>query len=377
MGKALLIIVFGFTMVFGGIMFNVTANHQRASKTLEFHYDRLMARYTSQSIANVAMSRMMRDSSVTFSSTLNGVSFTSTATNVTGDSTVNAQRFLLSIAATADTLTDTLRTIVIKPAFSYYYYFVENWPGFITYGATDTIPGPLHANDPVQVVNSPVFMQKMTTDDTDHTNYTSVNFRDGVQLGTNIPLPPVGALQNIDDIATAAMTPFINEVWIQFNGAGGAFQYSNTSTGPWALDNLSNYNVISTASGSGADIHVSGQYNGSVTIISDGDMYIDNNITPVNAATDFLGLITVDSLYIDYTAGMNTIAVSAALLARNTIIQLDPLGAATNFILQGSLAADNDNLTVPRNHLYDSRLRTKTPPYFPRSDRYETLYRSF
>ena len=83
---------------------------------------------------------------------------------------------------------------------------------------------------------------------------------------------------------------FSNELWLRFNGPGGAF---SCSTGLGVTNyNLASYNVIAT--NAAMDIHVRGQYNGSVTVVSDDDLYIENNITRVNNATDYLGLMAAD-----------------------------------------------------------------------------------
>ncbi len=142
------------------------------------------------------------------------------------------------------------------------------------------------------------------------------------------------------------------------------------------------------------DIHVEGTVDGQITILSDRDILIEDNIVydddpRINPnSDDYLGLIARHRVTIvENVANSSDIEIHAAIIARHDEIEVPnyssggPWGTLT---ILGSIV-ENDfrpyGTTTPTgyisNHIYDLRLRDRTPPYFPRlTNRIEKVYRS-
>lgn len=118
-------------------------------------------------------------------------------------------------------------------------------------------------------------------------------FYGGVEFGTPvIPLPDLGPLIAT---ATAGGHVFANELWLRFNGTGGTYDYSTDGV-TYFTQSISDFNgTIMTTNDN--DIHVEGTVDGQITILSDRDILIEDNIVydddpRINPnSDDYLGLI--------------------------------------------------------------------------------------
>lgn len=215
-------------------------------------------------------------------------------------------------------------------------------------------------------------------------------FYGGVEFGTPvIPLPDLGPLIAT---ATAGGHVFANELWLRFNGTGGTYDYSTDGV-TYFTQSISDFNgTIMTTNDN--DIHVEGTVDGQITILSDRDILIEDNIVydddpRINPnSDDYLGLIARHRVTIvENVANSSDIEIHAAIIAHHDEINVpnyDSGGPWGNLTIVGSIV-ENDfrpyGTTTPTgyisNHIYDLRLRDRTPPYFPRlTNRIEKVYRS-
>jgi hypothetical protein len=115
-------------------------------------------------------------------------------------------------------------------------------------------------------------------------------------------------------------------------------------------------------------IVVSGAVKGQVTVASNDDVIIADNISYVTAGVDVLGLIAKNEMIVAQYVPFN-LAWSAATIAQNG--QWRSYGTSTNhgtMTFTGSTATDEGgymSMFATRNYIYDSNLLYLQPPYFP------------
>jgi hypothetical protein len=397
MGKALLIIVLGFATIFSGIMFKITSNQQRSSRAIVEQYEKWIAQNVSESVTNVAISKLYQPPVLSWQSgfsslSFNGASYSVSITNITTDSTTEAKKIQVTTVATYENESDTTIAVLMQPAYSYYSYFANRWLSSLVYDTGDTLTGPIHSNEFIQISNSPVFLAKVSSDETTYQGVTAPDpkFYGGLELGTQtIPLPNLTALI---DSANAGGDVHASEVWLQFNGTTYDVFYDPYITLD-VTNNLSDYNGTIMTTGL-QNIHVKGVVDGQVTVLSDQDIFIEEDIVYANDprvnpnSDDFLGLIASHRIEIPDNGTMN-LEIHAAMVANEQFrVENYDLGLARGTLtILGSLVVEQDGPSgtytsgtlvtgFDRIHIYDSRLRDKTPPYFPRLDRVEMLFRS-
>jgi hypothetical protein len=391
MGRALLIIVVGFSTIFSGMMFTLTSNQQRSSKAILTQYEKWIVRNTMESVANVANSKLYQNPNweTGLSGSFNGATYTVNFTDITGDSTTNAKKDSITTIVTYENESDTTVTILIQPAYSYYYFFLNTWPLPLEYNTGDTLIGPIHANSKIRINNDPVFFGKVSSSETTYQGVSNPDpkFYGGAEFGT----PAI-------DFTSGILTPLTNEglsgdqynyeIWVEFIGTTYNV-YNDPYTTLVATYNLTDFNrIIMTDEGSNQNIHVKGTVDGQITILADRDIYIEDDIVCANdpsldpSSDDFIGLVAKHRVILaDNSDNRGDLVIHAAIMARHDEIQVEsPDGSSRGTLTIVGSIAETDYLSLSDyvvNHIFDSRLIDKTPPYFPRiTNRIEQIFRS-
>jgi len=396
MGKALIIIVVGFTTIFSGIIFNISSTEQIISSDMYDLHQQWIANNNAESINNVILSKIYQGTAaLTDTFNLEGSTGYFNVTNTTSDSVNQPETFRIDGITEYGGELDTIRTVFMRPAYSYYQYFVNTWNSNITHSTGDTLWGPVHSNDEIDISGSPVYMSSVSSTDNDGFNITGALTRGSVEFGipSSIPIPDAVAVQALRDTIQAIGKTFNTETWIVFLNSGN-FQHAPSSTGPWTTEALATYSglIMSTT---GVHLHVRGNVNGRVTVLSGNDILIESDLLyaadPLTVPTsdDYIGLIAADDIRVDFDTGPSSITIYGAFIAMEDLQIINSNTAATLTLnIVGSLIAEMDLFTglnaspLPpfifnSNHVPDTRLRTNCPPYFPRvPNRREIIYRS-
>ncbi len=393
MGKALLIMVVGFSTIFTGLMFSLTSNQQRSSRAIVIQYEKWIARNAVESATNVANSKLYQDTNwgAGFSGSFNGATYTVTVTDITGDSTTSAKKDSITTIVTYENESDTTVTILIQPAFSYYYFFLDSWPISLEFQTGDTLIGPVHSNTRVRIRGEPVFFGKFSTADI---NFHPVlggdnpKFYGGAEFGTSTIEFGPGILAPLVNLGMTSGDHYPNDIWVEFNGTTYNI-YNDPYITLIETHNLTDFNgIIMTDDGSDMNIHVKGTVDGQITVLADRDIYIEDDVVCANdpsvdpSSDDFIGLIAKHRIRLaDNLANRMDLVIHAAMMARHDQIQVenpDGLPRGTLTIVGSIVAMKYVNLTeYVLNHIFDPRLIDKTPPYFPRiTNRVERIYRS-
>jgi hypothetical protein len=401
MGKALLIIVGGFSIIFTGVIFNMTGNQSRSAQAIVTQHENWIARNAAESATNVAISKIYReiDWADTLSGTLNNADYVVTATDITPDSVTWAKRIRVRAVSTFAGQTDSSIAELIQPAYSYYTFFTRSWlPSFLTYSTGDTLWGPVHNDDNsngIRISGTPVFMSKVSSvANVFSPSSATPKCYGGAEMGaSSIGAPDLTAIRAE---AGAHVDAYGSNVTITFDSTGtpGTYTYVSSTSGTRTI--VPNQ-IIRTTDGSNASVRVSGILDGQVTILSDNHIYIDDNITyekdPLTdpAADDFLGLIARNGDVRVEKAG--AIDIHASILGRGNSATTGFLRFPNKLLLTiftvpvnivGSVGHRNSDDPsnglgggYDLNILPDPRLKFRTPPYFPRiTTRVEQVYRT-
>ncbi len=391
MGKALIIIIVGFTTIFTGIIFNASSTQQIIASDMNDLHEQWIAKNNAESINNVIQSKIYQGTAaVTDTFYLDESKGYFSAAVVPNDSVNEAVQILVRAFTEFNDQQDSTFTLFMLPAYSYYQYFVNHWHTGVTHSTGDTTWGPLHSNQQIDVSGAPVYMSKVSSAISNGFSAATAVARGGTEFGiTAIPPPDIVPLGTV--ITNLPGKIFAVETWINFLPSGN-FQhgpdptYGNTEA-------LTAYSGLIMSTG-GNDLHVSGVVNGRVTVLSGNDIFIEDNLlyaaNPLIVPTsdDYIGLIATNDIIVSYPVLADR-TIFGAFMALNdlgidNIAGLDPV----NLNIIGSIITHHDrlarteiNTSVPgtfnKTHILDARLRTNTPPYFPRLlNRQEIVYRS-
>jgi len=386
MGKALLIIVAGFSVIFSGVVFNLTSSQSRSAQEIVIQHEKWIARNAAESAANVGIAKIYQDindlSWSGLSGTFNDASYSITATNVTTDSINEAKRISILALTTFAEEADSSIAVLIEPAYSYYNFFTREWPNHRTFSTGDTLWGPLHTNDRIKISGTPVFISKVSSG---NANFDPSGANPKCYGGAEMGATSISSPDLIPIRSEAGADEYNDGLTLTFN-ADGTYDYVSGALS--GTKQISDYNgIIRTTNDE--DIHVQGVVNGQVTVVSDQDIYIDNNIVyfdnPISNVNsdDFLGLVAKNDVIINKSGA---VTIHAAILMKE-IFRFPQKGSNAikqPLIIVGSLGQRNEEdptfLVIGGYQIKliaDPRLRSRTPPYFPRvTNRVEQVYRS-
>lgn len=395
MGKAILITAIGFTTILGSILLRQNNSILSAADEFTSQYYNTIRTNSLESVTNVAISKLFQnfDWRTGYSGlALSGTNYTVTLSQPAVDSVVTAKLVAARIISNYENIVDTTNVVLMQPAYSYFSYYSNEWPGHITYATGDTILFPIYSNANFRMSGNPVFMSKVASSQATYTavGATDPTFYGGADFGAPvIPLPNFSALK---DSALAGGDQYNQELWLTFNN-DGTYQ---CSTGViLTLKNITDYNgtIITTAN---QDIHVKGIVRGRLTVVSDRDIIVENQLlydsdpTVVLNSTDYTGLVADRDLIIaDNPATAAGVTVQAAILVGNRMkVENYNIGPPRGVLtLLGSIGQKNADpfgtfagsvlqTGYDTAYIYDRRLFNNTPPYFPRLNRIEEIYRS-
>jgi hypothetical protein len=392
MGKAMLIIVFGITIVAGKTLTGLNERSLPLSENTNKHYQTLLARNLANSGANMAVAKLFEDYSWRngFDSLgLDGGNVTVYVQDASLDTSLTPSQVKVTATAKVSGSAATIETVLNQSAFSYYAQFTDNWPSTNYYVTGDTLYGPVHTNTRFNFSGTPVFYGKVSSVASDYgtTGTTNPKFLGGTGFGGS----PVRLPLNAQDLEAAALREgdvYAQTVWLRFN-ADGSYHYGYDNTYGSGKKYLSDFNGT-IMSLSGTDIHVKGTLHGRVSIYGGRHIYIEDDIVysqPPDLypdSKDMLGLVArKDVIVADNAANRSNVEIHGALMALNSkfYVQnyntgsprgtLKTLGSIVqvNRGTRGVFSLVKGVPTVIHGYssksLYDKRFLQTGPPYFP------------
>lgn len=403
-GKGALIYVAGFALVFSVYLAKMNRLTVSASDSFNHHYMKTLVHESAATAMNFAINHVWQTNTDTafFNITAQGctsaVSISSLGTDTVMAKVVTRGAPLMDEmrfgTATKTQLTDSMYAVFAYNLPLSRYFWYTNIEGHIYWVSNDTTWGPMHTNDRVRTLGTPVFYKKVSAQKGISPSPTSpdsdAEFLGGWEVGTNAQLPTdmtqlTGAAQDgagSDPINTSSV--YNRRLWLEFLADGTVVRRFR---GGGAGDTL----VIADIAPTGVlystrDIVVKGTFNGQLTVYSGGTIKIDDDLVyadhPLDNpdSDDILGLVADRNiLLVDNVANNSNVEVHACLMAINGSFGAQnyadrPDGGVLRFIGSiaqdrrgpvGTVSAHNFRTGFSKRYHYDSRLETMSPPHYP------------
>jgi hypothetical protein len=393
MGKLSLFLVLGFSvlyMILGG------SSNKLSTQTVEN-----MADYNAKTIAhNIAVSGTNLACNELF---LNG-SWNAGFNNVVFENgsfsasiqVIDAWRNIkkLTTSGSYGGITKTIEVVFQPSKFSKFAYYSMNEGGTIWFTGSDTIWGPFHTQDYMRVHEHPVFFGKATTKKSliYYTDQSSdePRFFGGFDQGVDLPLPTNG----LDPMKTAAQDDGLyltgnDTVFITFKEDSILYRYS------YSTNNTAAYLPAVAPNGvifiNDAIVRlkgvVKGQYSlacsgtsGKGTVYLDDDIIYKTNPLVDASATDILGIVAENSVYItDNLPNNDDININASIYCEDggfgsQNYDTRPISGNINLvggIIQntrravGTFGKSGITHGFAKRYRYDERFMVASPPMFP------------
>ncbi len=294
--------------------------------------------------------------------------------------------------------------------FNKYAYLTGDEGGTIWFNTGDLIEGPIHSNDQISIVGSPVFMGKVTSTANSFNQGSPFNpdFQDGYQLG----VPPVifPTQQDLMDNYWAMNTDppdliidarFGKDASIEFNSDGTlTYNVWHWSGGNKIYDiqnavvNVADLNGLVYVKG---DVRIKGTLNGVVTVVSTSNMIVTNDIVyqcsdangiPLPGCDDILGLISLKNIIIrDNAPNRDDVIINASILTLDDSFTVQNYNSGSprgDLTIWGSLSQKErgpvgtfswwGTTGYEKDYHYDTRFISTPPPYFPVTGQYHFNY---
>jgi hypothetical protein len=424
-GKAILLVVIGFTIIFLTMGLNLNQTSTRAVTNATNFYEDNVAHDIAVSGANLGANQIFLDP--TWTNGYNNLSFQGGTVDVSVqivDAFKNIRR-IISIG-TFDGHTATVKVTLQPSKFSKFGYYSVTEPSGIYWTTGDTVWGPFHTQDYIRVSGNPVFIGKTTTrygiqyDRNAGRGGSNPEFNGGYEQGVDLPMPPT----SVTDIAADAQNggkeiTGQSVVYLTFNGNNITYKYG--SNGQATTVPASQFAPNGVIYVDGADVRlqgvVSGQYTiatssitttvttgrgrhqKTTTVTQGGNVYLDGDVTystdPLANpnSTDLLGIVAENNVYItDNSQNNNNINIDAAIFCQNGSFTAEnyasrPAGGTINLLggitqnvrgAVGTFQTDRwGNQTIvsgfSKSYRYDNRLMYSSPPSYPNTGSFEIV----
>ena len=383
MGRAVIMILAGMTVLFGGFRLNIqdTANEAVGNSILE--YSAIQSKYIAESAINSIMTQLISDP--TWRGNKSNISISGGIADVSVISRPDISGNTVEIKSTSlfygvsDTVKAVIDIVPLSDRFSRFSYFSDNEDGIWFY-SSDTISGPVHTNGRFNLTGTPVFYGLISSVSP---TYETFGFTDPQFLGgTNFGTAPISLSVDFTELQNAAQSGghyVSNSVLYLIFQSDGTYKYKVGSSGSWFTNPIPSNGIIA----GNRNIYVEGVVSGQVTVATTRNIYISDDIVyaddpTVNPeSTDLLGLIAMDDVIIlDNAENNQGCTIHASILAVNgsfraaninfsPVARLDILGG----IIQDHRGAMGRLGGPPsgyeKYYEYDERLEYIFPPFFP------------
>lgn len=273
------------------------------------------------------------------------------------------------------------------------YFWFTNDEGSVYWVTGDSVWGPTHTNSVLRTYGRPVFYSKVTAYQGISPNPVSrfnyARYYGGWEIGVRVEIPT--DMSHLIEAATTGNGPApVNTKSLYDIQTTFEFQYDGTvvrTVGADPPDTLFVSDIAPTGViYSTADVRVKGVLDGQLTIYSEGDVWIDDDIVyasdPISnpASDDFLGLVSADDIFVtDNVPNNNDVNIQACMmsidgsfLAQNyqtrpvagdlivvgSIVQKDR-GPVGTFGWWGTTSGFN------KRYKFDARCASQSPPSYP------------
>jgi hypothetical protein len=401
-GKATLILVLGYSTIILIIGLNMNNISTTAVDNSAGYYENSFAKEIARSGVNFAASNLSRSSSWEPSSSpysFNGIENLAITVKDSGD---------IKIVTSTGTHQGKSKTIEVKIAmasFSQYAYF-SDVEGNIWWTGADSVWGPFHTNDKIQVKDHPYFAGPTTSHGGTMKYYTNKTKDSPTIIGTYSPglkidIPTDGIKNLAAYASTGGCVLNGSEIYVEFKG--DSIKYATTKPKKYKTVLGSDLAPNGVIYAKNADVRIEGTVKGKWSIGTNKNVYIENDIVyadqpdPMDKndpSQDLLGIISQNNVIIsDNIANRSDVNINAAIYCQDgsfTVENLTKRALSGSINLIGGITQKTrggvGTFTVnkfgkvialsgfsEKDYKYDSRLLRKVPPYFPSTNTFKIL----
>ncbi len=396
-GKASIILVMGFMVLLGYVARDLFVVATRAQGNMSTYAASTQSHNLAITGANAGLARLYQDTSWRGSRTQELSASSDGSFTYTISTAANGRPFLRSaslVGGPFEKLSDTVEVqfgALLNQTFSLFAWMTNNENG-IYWITGDTVWGRVHTNTQLNINGTPVFMEKVTTAKGMSPKWGSALnkaiFKKGFETGV-APITFPKDLSQLVGAATSGGRYYAGDVTVKLNGGtladndGYAVVYNS---GGAVVDSFAlNSGTFNGALGASGRLSVSGVVDGRLSLFSQVDIYIVDNIRyedRTTASDDVLGLISEKNVTIaDNAANKKDVDVDGSVFSRTGSLSAEnyalgtPKGALRIFgsIVQekrgavGTFAGSSLKTGYSKRYKYDERLADPNfrPPYYP------------
>lgn len=404
-GKASLVLVLAFGVLFGIVGSNMLRTSNEATDNFVDYYKKAKAHNIASSALNIAANKIFIDPN--WNTGIPNLPIAGGVANVSVQTYGTYGKKLTSISDFAGYKDTTIAWLEPKNFAQYGNFY--NVMGNVWAATGDTFSGPFHTNDFLNCFGNPVFRGYTTCTKgiKNYDQYSSPELQGGFSLSANIPLTFDASL--IENAAISGGKVFqkspgagyIN-VKLNFNSDGTVTYWQRTGGGgPWgdstrvALTTLAPNGVLYVKRG---DVFIKGTLNGKVTLMANksgtgGKIRITDDIVynknPLKVpSTDMLGLVAQEFVRLDLDPTRGDVDIHASIYSQNSglIVETSNVNTFPEFTkadkmnIVGGVIGEKVEATayyelingkwVPIRgysyvHKFDERFNKEVPPFFP------------
>jgi hypothetical protein len=405
LGKGALIIVFAFVVAVSGYQVKLNNAVVATRDNFNQHYSRVVVHENSLSAMNLGINEVWANKTT-------NANFTVAARNCTSDvaiSPLGTDSILLKVTSRTYVYDEDHIAKYGKPyqmldsvialfdagmPISKYFWYTDDEKG-VFWITGDTVWGPMHTNKTLKTKGKPVFYGKVTAflgiSPEPWKPASKAEFLGGWEIGMEVDMPtdmtPLLNAANAGNGAAPMNTKSLYDKEVEFDFQADGSVIRTVDGGP--PDTTTVANIAPTGAIYGTDdIRVKGTFNGQLTIYTDKEIWIDDDIVyadnPLSNpnSDDILGLVAKNFINITDNAANNSgdVNIQATILAIDGSYQAEnyntrPPGNTiqlTGSVAQyhrGPVGTFNGSGTLMsgfyKNYRYDGRLNTIAAPHFP------------
>ncbi|MDR3628266.1 MAG: hypothetical protein P4L45_15590 [Ignavibacteriaceae bacterium] len=400
-GKAILLLVAGFSVIFLVLGQNFNRVSNNSATNYSSYYAHNMSHNIAVSGANLAVNQIfLTPSWTTGYSNVSMSGGTMSATVILINPVTNAIR----ITATGIYYGDT-STVIVNLQQSYFskFAYCSNSENGVWWANQDTVNGPFHTQDYLNVNGHPVFNPGTNYVGTykginKYNSSSSPIINGNLRVGDNLTIPSTG-VSTLEALSTSGGHTFTGHDTVFLAFAGDSIRYKYAYNNSWTSAKTSTFAPNGTIVADNAILRIQGTLTGKLTVGASytskgGNVYIDDDVVYTtdprinSSSTDLLGIVAQNNVYVADNPNTANVHIDAAIYAQsggfgaqnyNTRAKSGYIYLLGGITQNGRLAVGTldsyGNLSTgfSKNYTYDNRLLVNVPPNFPSTGSYEVI----
>lgn len=400
-GKAALLLVLGFSSIMIVIGLNMNKFSSRAIDNSVTHYEVGIAKIIAKSGINLAASNLSRNSC--WLPTGSPYSYMGNNTLKISLTDSNGIKTVTSVGTFREK-SKTVEIKIVMANFAEYAYF-SNVEGNIWWTGTDSVFGPFHTNDDVQVQGHPYFAGPSTSHGGIVKYYNNEATDEPTIIGKYTPGItidiPTDGIADLSSHASSGGHVFSGHAQVFMEFDEDSIKYKYNLADPYTAVLASTFAPNGIVYVSNGNLRIQGTVNGKWSIGSNQSVYLDNDIVysdvpdPMDKndpSPDLLGILAKNNVIVtDNVANNSDINIHAAIYCESGGFTSEnystrPVSGSINLIggitqekrgIVGKFTTSGGIKSIThgfdKNYKYDNRLQRIVPPYFPSTNTFKII----